>query len=78
MIDEMRPRESDAADVMPQQERDHDERDEPEDEVALARMGAGESRRPHDQADDERSCNAREHEHANTSLRTRYQCHGVT
>ena len=60
--DEMRPDEEPAADLMPAEERQDDERDHREDQVGLAEMRAFEPRRPHDLADDERRDDPGEHE----------------
>ena len=58
----MCPDEERAADVMPAEQRQHNERDHREYQVRLAEVRAFESRRPHDLADDERRDDPGEHE----------------
>ena len=60
---EVRPRKPRAADVVPEQQRDHDERDQRQDEIGLAEMRSLEPLRPDDLADDGSGHDADEHEH---------------
>ena len=49
---------------VPQQQRDHDRRDQRQDQVGLAQVAALEAARPQDLADPERRGDADQHEHA--------------